>query len=213
MKIIKSNLAYQVYSLIKDNITAGAYLPGQVLLAKDLVEAFDVSPTPVREALLKLAQDNILEHADGRSFRIHDYSKDEFLRLSIARAQLETYAIDVIFDMHQQFDTQTLKSLFSEQEKSKKEKNYPHSLILNREFHKEYISWTNLSLINDFVENTCVISGPLLASLEHKDLGYDGINHPHQLFIDSLDNYDVALAKKIISDDVIKSAQRIYDFL
>jgi len=50
----------QVYGLLRDHIVKGHFLPGAALSEKRLAEEFGVSRTPVREALIKLAEDGLV---------------------------------------------------------------------------------------------------------------------------------------------------------
>lgn len=46
----------EIYSLLLDRITELEYQPGELLNEKKLIEEFEVSRTPIREALLKLSE-------------------------------------------------------------------------------------------------------------------------------------------------------------
>ncbi len=53
--------ADKVYAALRADIVAGRAAPGAVLSRAELASRFDVSQTPVREALLRLEQDGMIE--------------------------------------------------------------------------------------------------------------------------------------------------------
>jgi len=60
----------QVYRLIREDLRAGALEPGQRIVEGELAERYDVSRTPVREALLQLSQDGLLTDAPDRGYAV-----------------------------------------------------------------------------------------------------------------------------------------------
>lgn len=50
----------QVYAVLREHVVKGHFLPGAALSEKRLAEEFGVSRTPVREALIKLSEDGLV---------------------------------------------------------------------------------------------------------------------------------------------------------
>ena len=63
-------LADQVHEGIRDRILSGEILPGKFLREQELSSAMEVSRTPVREALGRLASEGFLERVPHRGFRV-----------------------------------------------------------------------------------------------------------------------------------------------
>ena len=59
-----------VYRRLRDTIVDGTFLPGEQLRDAELADWLGVSRTPVREALLRLAQCGLVEAQPGRSTRV-----------------------------------------------------------------------------------------------------------------------------------------------
>lgn len=60
--IIKpSTIKEQVYNMLKEKILDGSIKEGEWLQEKKLAEIFNVSRSPIREALIKLAGEGLLE--------------------------------------------------------------------------------------------------------------------------------------------------------
>lgn len=59
-------LGDQVYSVVRDRIVRGDYLPGHVVVESDLAHELDVSRTPVSTAVVMLKERGLLEDRGGK---------------------------------------------------------------------------------------------------------------------------------------------------
>lgn len=66
----RPSLAVSAYTTIYRNIISLVYEPGQRLEENQLVEALGIGRTPVREALLSLAADLLVESSPGKGFTV-----------------------------------------------------------------------------------------------------------------------------------------------
>lgn len=58
----------QVYRLIRDDMKSGVLQPGQRIVEGELAERYNVSRTPIREALFQLARDGLLSTGTERGY-------------------------------------------------------------------------------------------------------------------------------------------------
>ncbi|MCP4297642.1 MAG: GntR family transcriptional regulator, partial [Proteobacteria bacterium] len=61
MKKQKNRSVQNIYSTLKDRIVLMDYQPGELIREKVLMEEFDVSRTPVREALIRLETNELVK--------------------------------------------------------------------------------------------------------------------------------------------------------
>ncbi len=85
----KTNLADIAYRLLKQDITEGAFLPGDKLLMSALRERYEIGAGPMREALSRLVAEHLVTAASQRGFRVARMSVDELKDIYFARASLE----------------------------------------------------------------------------------------------------------------------------
>ena len=57
MKVVKDLLSEQIYKILKNDIINSKINFGEVLVNKNLQERFEVSSTPIRDAILRLKED------------------------------------------------------------------------------------------------------------------------------------------------------------
>lgn len=87
----KTNLADGVYEQLRWDIVHGVLRPNESLIEAELADRLDVSRTPVRESLQRLAADGliVLRH---RRWQVYEHSAEEVRELYEVRACQESYA-------------------------------------------------------------------------------------------------------------------------
>lgn len=78
---------------VRDGILQGRYAPGQRLIEADLTRELGISRGPLREALHRLAADNLLEIVPNRGAIVRRLSMREMLELFSIRIALESLAV------------------------------------------------------------------------------------------------------------------------
>ena len=81
--------------VIEEAIVSGELEPGTVLRQEQLSERFQVSRTPVREALRRLAALGLVSFEPNRGVRVRTLSRDELYESFLVRAELESLATEV----------------------------------------------------------------------------------------------------------------------
>lgn len=81
--------------VIEEAIVSGELAPGTVLRQEQLSEQFNVSRTPVREALRRLAALGLVSFVPNRGVRVRTISTEELHEAFMVRAELEALATQV----------------------------------------------------------------------------------------------------------------------
>lgn len=85
----------RAYERIRAAIVEGRYTPGQRLVEQTVAEEFDLSRTPVREAIRRLDAEGLVVTERNRGAMVRAVSVDEVLDLYELRARLEAYAAEL----------------------------------------------------------------------------------------------------------------------
>jgi DNA-binding GntR family transcriptional regulator len=85
-----STLADQAYAAMREAIVAGTLSRGERVTERGLAESLNISPTPVREALRRLEQDQLVERTGPRSVRIAQYGEDHLREITLIEDSLRT---------------------------------------------------------------------------------------------------------------------------
>lgn len=86
--IQRSTLRAQLTVALRDEILAGRLPTGHGFTVKEIAEQYGVSATPVREALVDLSAQGLLDADHHRGFRVHEYSVDDFRGMIEARSMV-----------------------------------------------------------------------------------------------------------------------------
>jgi DNA-binding GntR family transcriptional regulator len=85
-------LMFEVRERLLEAIASGTLVPGDRLLLDRLAEQLGVSRTPVRDALLRLVSEGIVEPADRRGYIIRELTEVEVANNYDSRLAIETHA-------------------------------------------------------------------------------------------------------------------------
>src|SRR4029450_711505 len=80
---------------LEEAIVSGEIPPGSVLRQEHLSEQFQVSRTPVREALRRLAALGLVTFEPNRGVRVRMLALDELREAFLVRAELESLATEI----------------------------------------------------------------------------------------------------------------------
>ncbi|MCX5377487.1 GntR family transcriptional regulator [Streptomyces sp. NBC_00091] len=91
--VTRNTLRQQIADALRDEVLAGRLPPGTEFTVKQIAEQYEVSATPVREALVDLSAQGLLESVQHRGFRVRVFTVDDFRGMIEAR----TLIVDGIF--------------------------------------------------------------------------------------------------------------------
>ena len=92
---VESTKADEIAAALEREIVSGELRPGIVLRQESLSERFDVSRTPIREALRRLAALGLVSFEPNRGVRVRTVSWDELHEAFLVRAELESLATEL----------------------------------------------------------------------------------------------------------------------
>src|SRR5437764_11046252 len=92
---LDSTKADDIALVIEEAIVSGELAPGTVLRQEQLSEQFEVSRTPIREALRRLAALGLVSFVPNRGVRVRTISREELHEAFLVRAELEALATEV----------------------------------------------------------------------------------------------------------------------
>ena len=87
-----TNLREQAVAAIRGSIISGEAAPGRIYSVRQFADQLGVSATPVREALLDLAGDGLVEPVRNRGFRVVMPSEEDLDEIYTLRLMLEVPA-------------------------------------------------------------------------------------------------------------------------
>ncbi|HEX4221596.1 MAG TPA: GntR family transcriptional regulator [Pseudonocardiaceae bacterium] len=83
----------EVYAVLRADLLQGRFEPGQKLRVVELGDRFGVSQSVIREALLRLTEQDMVVAEPQRGFRVRDLSIDDIAALTETRILVESQAL------------------------------------------------------------------------------------------------------------------------
>lgn len=124
------------YERLRSGVLTGKLAVGDFYNELELAKELGVSRTPVREALLKLAAENLIVFHPGKGITVNHFTKKDIEDLFELRQAIEEAAIARVMENLSEEQIQTAKNLIAQQEDCTKS-NYDENLFLeiDRRFH------------------------------------------------------------------------------
>jgi len=89
-KILPAQLERRVYERVRDEIVSGALRPGEQLVEARIASDLGVSKTPVREALIRLQRDGLVQIEPYRGARVLEPSAEDIREILELRLLIES---------------------------------------------------------------------------------------------------------------------------
>ncbi|MGX7678577.1 GntR family transcriptional regulator [Jatrophihabitans sp. DSM 45814] len=134
------NLREQAKEVIRASIVGGELVPGNVYSATTLSLRLGVSATPVREAMLDLANDGLVEPVRNRGFRILTVADDDLDEITELRKMLEVPAVRLVVAKATDADLDSLEASVVSIERAAARNDLARFLSEDRSFHLSMLS-------------------------------------------------------------------------
>ena len=130
-------------AMLRELILAGALPAGTKLGEADLATRLDVSRTPVREALSRLAAEGLVDLVPNRGARVARWSDEDLEQIFELRLRLEPYAVGLAIPRLSDSDLDDLDDLAQRMMglgKPGRSQDLDGIVHLNRQFHRTLIN-------------------------------------------------------------------------
>jgi DNA-binding GntR family transcriptional regulator len=175
------------YKEIKSLLIRGQLEFNTLYSANQFAELLGVSRTPVREALLQLANEGCLIFVKGQGFKIKEFSEKEIRDFFETRKMIESYVIERLIGTSVGLDIKQLEeSLLLMSIRAKGGEDTYGFLEADKDFHLTLVQWYNNSLMLSIMENIRnLISVFGAKALSHKERFSEVVNE-HIVILDAI---------------------------
>ena len=124
-----------VYNELKNKIVSLELMPGQILMVQQLSKDFGISRTPVREAVVRLRDDGLVEESDGRKFRVSEITWRMIDDIYETRQALEGLVVSRLAESLVPEQIERLDSLLGQMRQAVGQGDLARYFELDDEFH------------------------------------------------------------------------------
>ncbi|SHR60269.1 GntR family transcriptional regulator [Mycobacteroides abscessus subsp. abscessus] len=147
------SLKDHVYDYIATEIQNGNLLPNQKVNEVALAEKLEVSRTPVREALIQLASENLLEFFPRKGFIVKELTVKTKLDVFQVVAVLDALAASLSLELLTEDDLHKMEELVQKIDQAISQRNYADYQTYQNEFHQVYIEKCNNETLIELLQS------------------------------------------------------------
>lgn len=145
-------VASQIYGFVRDAIINMELLPGQMISETALAEKFGVSRTPVREAIIQLANIDFVNVLPQRGTYVSKFSMEKILQARFIREALEVSVVSYLAENVSTEIIQAGEDIIARQKVAAQDDDIVAFQKLDDEFHQMLASFTNHPRVAALIE-------------------------------------------------------------
>ena len=199
----------RIYSALKHRILTCSLQPGQRLMEKELSQELGVSRTPLREALNRLALEQLVFLTPYRGYAVSPVLLDDIRNLSELRLIVESESAALAAERATADDMEQLKQLATLRYQPGDRATYDQYLRDNSAFHQALVRCTRNARLESVVASVLdQIQRPLYLGL---DTGLDAVaaTAEHSELLEVIEQHDAPRARQVMADQIKRAEMRI----
>ena len=149
----RETVVEQIYTTLKTQIVTLRMMPGQLLMVQQLAAEYGISRTPVREALIRLKGEGLVNEADGRKFRVSDISWKQIRDIYQARQIVEESAICQVAENATDTQVAALREICRKMQTAIDTRQYPEYFELDQQFHFTILEMMGNEVLLNWMDN------------------------------------------------------------
>ncbi|WP_378941811.1 GntR family transcriptional regulator [Mesorhizobium sp. ANAO-SY3R2] len=205
------NLGEVVYGKLSDALMKGRLAPDSRLTIRDLAQSLGTSVTPVRDAILRLIQDEALVQKSARDVRVPMLTVERYQEIRQIRLKLEGLAARETALKATAVDIARLRDLIERNEKAIAGQDWTEALDLNQTFHFALTEIASMPVLRGILNRLWLQMGPLIAaSYSH---GGRVMIDQHYVILAAIEARDPDAAERAIVEDISGAGAVIIDRL
>ncbi|MEK1949326.1 MAG: GntR family transcriptional regulator [Ensifer adhaerens] len=203
------NLGDAAYRQMKERIIRGVYRPGHKLTVRAVAQDLDVSTTPARDAINRLASEAALVYAGPKTVVVPVLDAKALQEITLIRLALEGLAAQQAAEHAVPQDVQALRSLQKQINSALDAERYADALWHNKEFHFAIFRLAKLPHLVSMIETLWLRIGPSLHDL-YPEFAKERFGvHNHEVAMEALEERDGAAVRAAMENDIRDGYRRL----
>ena len=203
-------LGERVYQQLRQEIIHGVFQSGEAINEKVLARKYRGSRTPVREAVMRLQQENLLRLVPNKGYFVSHLTIHELNEMYEYRAEVEGFCAELAARRwNDQSLLKKLTTLAHTQYRTDDRASYEHFIEADTEFHIGIAQLTrNRLVVRAVTEVRCHMERIMFAAI---DIGYYGEvpAREHTKILEAISGRDALLARKLMYDHIVGSKDKV----
>ena len=205
------SLAKMAYEAIRKSILSGQWKIGELYNEKAIAADLGISRTPVREALLELASQDLIIFLPRRGLMVNRFTRRDVDEIFELRKAIELAAVEKITVTSPPFDLFEIEESLLSQRKAVKQKDYLAFMEADRLFHTSFSELTNnrrLIAILDNIRDMIHVMGAKALALEGRAIEVIG---EHQTIFEAVKKGNIEEARRAMAYHLDQSKEAVVE--
>ncbi len=196
-----------VYQVLREALITGVLPPGQRLGEEHLARMFDVSRTPIREALFRLEAEGFAERIPRRGLVASRITPQEIIDVYVVRESMDGLAAELAALHATTADISTLIDLNEQFADAVDAHDFDRLVILNLRFHEAFAQASRNAFLFEMVKQ-----------IHHRVRRFPGTTftkrgrgslavEEHRRLIDAIANHDAPTARRLATEHMAAARQ------
>ena len=209
-RVITESLADQVWKHLWTAIIFDQVPPGERLVELRIAEQMGTSQGPVREALLRLERDGLVERRGRSGTFVTDVVADDINELFSVRSLVEKLAVQRITRIITTAQCDHLQDLVEEMRSAAQARDDIALDGLNMDFHRRICEWSgSRALVRVWMPSFAQIQRLMVHLRLRRDSEWAMFADAHQPIVDVLRRKDADQATQMIEEHIMAVSSRI----
>mgnify|MGYP000114963664 FL=1 len=193
------SVSAQIFEFIRDAIVSMEFQPGQMIPETALAEQFGVSRTPVREALIKLANIGFVDVLPQRGTYVSKFSMENILEARFIREALELAVIAHVAEHADDELVAECEAILEEQRIAAENDNALAFQKLDDNFHQTLSGRTGYQRVTQLIESEKAHMDRVRNLSLHMSGQYHRVLDQHRDILSAVKSHDPEAARKAMS--------------
>lgn len=205
------SLAERAYQLLRADIISCVLRPGQQVVQSRLAERYQIGTTPIRDALHRLARENLIQPVPRSGYVITPITLTDIQEMFELRFLLESFAARMAATRGSENDLEEIVRLADITYVYKDKDSYLERIELNADFHRAISTAAGNQRIREQLSSLLdELARFFFLTYEMEDLS-EAMRHEHHLLVDAICSRDSDRAGQIAEKLVTRAQKRAFE--
>jgi DNA-binding GntR family transcriptional regulator len=208
---VSGSLAERAYQLLRADIISCVLKPGQQVVQSRLAEKYQIGTTPIRDALHRLARENLVQPVPRSGYVITPITLTDIQEMFELRFLLESFAARMAATRGSEDDLQEIVRLADITYVFKDKESYLERIALNADFHRAIANAAgNHRIAEQLAGLLDELARFFYLTYDLKDLS-EAMRQEHHLLVEAICSRNPDRAGQVAGDLVARAQQRAFE--
>lgn len=210
----RTNNTLRAYRELRRRILDGEMAAGTQYLEQELAELLRMSRTPVREALIRLAEERLVEVRPRHGVRILPITAEDIREIYELLTEIEVFAARRLAERGLNSDElAAMTNVLTDMERALEDGDLKRWALADRRFHERLITAAGNAKACEVARILCDQSEQARMQVAMGDMPHTEVTRGHAALIDAIRRRNIDEAQQLKREQLARAGQRMFEFM